>query len=180
MIKVNLLPVKRKKKAKPLPTFLLSTILATIAAALIMAYLTFFFTSRLNARKSDFANNERKIEELKQQIKAVEDFEQRNKKFKQRNDVIEQLSSNRSVPVKVLDEINLLIPNGIWLKDMKMSGTGSIDIEGLGFTNTDIVAYVDNLKKSPLFTEVYLKESKSIEIEKIPLYAFKLSFKIKG
>jgi type IV pilus assembly protein PilN len=179
MIKVNLIPVKRKKKAKPLPSLLISVILVTMAVAFIMAYLTFFFSSRLNARKNTVAQNERKITELKQQIKTVEDFEQHNKEFQQRNDVIEQLSKNRSVPVKVMNEINLLIPNGIWLKEMKMSATG-IDIEGLGFTNTDIVAYVDNLKKSPLFTDVYLKESKSIEIEKIPLYSFRLSFKIKG
>lgn len=180
MIKVNLLPVKRKKKAKPLPTFLISTILVTLATALVMAYLVFFFSSRLHARKADFANNERKIAELQQQIKAVEDFEQRNKDFKQRNDVIEQLSKNRSVPVKVLNEVNLLIPTGVWLKDLKMTGTSSVDIEGFGFTNAEIVAYVDNLKKSTLFSDVYLKESKSIELEKIPLYAFKLNFRIKG
>jgi type IV pilus assembly protein PilN len=179
MIKVNLIPVKRKKKAKPLPSLLISVILVTVVVAFVMAYLAFFFSSRLNARKNTVAANERKITELKQQIKTVEDFEKRNKDFQQRNDVIEQLSKNRSVPVRVMNEINLLIPNGIWLKEMKMSATG-IDVDGLGFTNTDIVAYVDNLKKSPLFTDVYLKESKSIEIEKIPLYSFRLSFKIKG
>jgi type IV pilus assembly protein PilN len=179
MIKVNLIPVKRKKKAKPLPSFLISVILATVATALIMAYLAFFFSSRLDARKATVANNERRIAELKEQIKAVEDFERRNQDFQKRNEVIEQLSKNKGLPVSVLNEINQLIPKGIWLKDMKMSAAG-IDIEGLGFTNTDIVAYVDNLKKSSLFTEVYLIESKSIEIEKIPLYAFKLNFKIKG
>jgi type IV pilus assembly protein PilN len=179
MIKVNLIPVKRKKKAKPLPSFLISVILATVATALIMAYLAFFFSSRLDARKATVANNERKIAELKEQMKAVEDFETRNKDFKLRNEVIEQLSRNKGLPVIVLNEINQLIPKGIWLKDMKTSKAG-IDIEGLGFTNTEIVAYVDNLKKSSLFTDVYLKESKSIEIEKIPLYAFKLSFKVKG
>ncbi len=178
MIKVNLLPVKRKKKSKPLPSFMIVTILGTIVVCIIMAYLAFFFTSRLSARKTQFATNERKIAELKEQIKAVEDFEKRNKEFKERNDIIEQLSKNKSVPVKMLDEISALLPNGIWIRVMTFKG-GDINIEGYGFTNTDIVAYVDNIKNSQLFTEVYLQESKSAELEKIPLYSFKLTFKIK-
>ena len=108
MIKVNLLPVKRKKKAKPLPSFLLATIAVTVAACLIMGYLVFFFTTRLSERKTTFAKNETKIAELKEKIKAVEDFEKRNKNFKERNDIIEQLSKNRSVPARLLDELSSL------------------------------------------------------------------------
>lgn len=178
MIKVNLLPVKRKKKPKPLPSFLIVTVIVTIVICVVMAFLAFFFNSRLSAKKVDFAKNERKIAELKDKIKAVEDFEKRNKAFNERSDIIEQLSKNKSVPVKILDEISSLMPNGIWIHGMTFSG-GSINIEGYGFTNTDIVTYVDNIKNSQTFTEVYLQESKSAEMEKIPLYMFKLTFKMK-
>lgn len=178
MIKVNLLPVKRKKKAKPLPSFLLATIVVTLAACLIMAYLVFFFTTRLSERKATFARNEITIAELKEKIKAVEDFEKRNQNFKERNDIIEQLSKNRSIPAKLLDELSSLQPKGIWLQALSVAGD-SISLDGYGFTNSEIVAYVDNIKGSKLFTEVYLQESKSTEIEKIPLYMFKLTMKIK-
>ncbi len=178
MIKVNLLPVKRKKKVKPMPSFLIGTVAATVAVIVLMAYLAFFFSSRLSAKKAQFAANERKIAELKEKIKAVEDFEKRNKDFKTRNDIIEQLSKNKSVPVKILDEINTLLPTGVWIQALTFSG-GNININGYGFTNTDIVLYVDNLKNSQIFTEVYLQESKSAEMEKIPLYMFKLTFKMK-
>ncbi len=178
MIKVNLIPVKRKKKAKPLPTFLIITVIVTVGVIIVMAYLTFFFSSRLSAKKTQFAANEKKIAELKEKIKAVESFEQLNKTFQQRNEIIEQLSKNRSVPVRLLDEISNLLPNGIWFQTMTVSGD-NISIDGYGFTNTDIVSYVDNVKNSKIFTDVYLQESKSTEIEKIPLYVFKLTFKIK-
>lgn len=179
MIKVNLLPVKRKKKAKPLPSFLIVTVIVTVIVCIIMAYLSFFFSSRLSSRKAQFAANENKIAELKQKIKAVEDFEQRNKTFKQRNDIIEQLSRNKSVPVKILDEISALLPTGVWIQSLVITGAG-ISMEGLGFTNADIVIFVDHLKASTMFTDVYLQESRSVEIEKVPAYAFKLSFKLKG
>lgn len=178
MIKVNLLPGKKKKKAKPLPTLLIAAVFATLGVLIVLAYLTFFFNSRLSARKQQVAANEKSIADLKAKIKAVEDFEQRNKTFKQRSDIIEQLSKNKSVPVKTLDEISALLPVGVWLQALSMSGD-NINLEGSGFTNTDIVAFVDNVKHSKMFTDVYLQESKSTEVEKISLYSFKLTFKLK-
>jgi type IV pilus assembly protein PilN len=180
MIKVNLLPFKRKKKAKPLPAFLIASVLLTVIICVIMAYLAFFFSTKLSGKKSRFAANERKIAELKEQIKAVEDFEQRNKMFKDRNDVIEQLGKNKSVPVKILGEIASLMPKGIWLQNMSVSGTNNISMDGYGFTNSEIVTYVENLKASQLFTDVYLQESKSMEKEKISVYMFKLTCKTKS
>jgi type IV pilus assembly protein PilN len=179
MIKVNLLPFKRKKKQKPLPGFLIATVILTFIVCIIMAYLAFFFSTKLSEKKNRFAVNERKIAELKEQIKAVDEFEQRNKMFKDRNDVIEQLGKNKSVPVRILSEIASLIPKGIWLQTMSVTGTNSISMDGYGFTNSEIVAYVENLKASPLFTEVYLQESKSMEMEKISVYMFKLTCKTK-
>jgi len=179
MIKVNLLPFKRKKKAKPLPAFLIASVILTVIVCVIMAYLAFFFSTKLSEKKSQFAANERKIAVLKDQIKAVDDFEQRNKMFKDRNNVIEQLGKNKSVPVKILSEIASLVPKGIWLQNMSVSGTNIISMDGYGFTNAEIVTYVENLKASPLFTEVYLQESKSLEKEKISCYMFKLTCKTK-
>jgi len=151
----------------------------TVVVLVIMAYLAFFFNSTLAAKKAQFAENEKKITELKAKIKAVDDFEKRNKTFKERNEIIEQLSKNKSVPVKILDEISALLPNGTWLHAMTVSG-GAINLEGYGFTNSDIVSFVDNIKNSKIFTEVYLQESKSAEMEKVPVYMFKLAFKIKA
>ena len=165
MIKVNLLPVKRKKKSKPVPTFLVTGILLTIIAGIVMAYLVFFFNSRLSDRKAQFESNEKRIAELKQQIKEVEGFERRNKTFQDRNSIIEQLSRNKSLPVKLLDEMNTVLPTGIWLVGMSV-GAKDVNISGYGFSNNDIVSYVNNMKNSPLFTEVYLNESKSTEQEK--------------
>lgn len=178
MIKVNLLSVKRRKKPKPIPAFMVTMVVVTITAGIIMAYLVFFFNSRLEAKKVRFKDNEKKIAEIKEKIKAVENFEQVNKLFQQRTSIIEQLRKNQSIPVKLLDEISKLLPNGVWLQTMTMSGE-NITIDGYAFANSDVVSYVDNLKNSKIFTEIYLQESKSSTIEKIPVYMFKLTFKMK-
>jgi type IV pilus assembly protein PilN len=82
------------------------------------------------------------------------------------------------MPVRLLDEANNLLPSGVWLDKMAVSGE-NVSMEGYAFANSDIVTYINNIKNSQIFTEVYLQESKSTTIENTPLYMFKLIFKIK-
>jgi type IV pilus assembly protein PilN len=178
MIKVNLLPVKRKKKPKPIPSFIVTMVVITIITIIVMATLSTIFNSRLSKKRTLFQANESKIAELKQKIKEVENFEQLNKTIEQRNGIIEQLRKNQSMPVRLLDEANNLLPNGVWLDEMTVSGE-NVNMKGYAFANSDIVSYVDNMKNSKIFTEVYLQESKSTNIENTSLYMFKLTFKMK-
>lgn len=178
MIKVNLLPVKRKKKPKPIPSFIVTMVVITIITIIVMATLSTIFNSRLSKKRTLFQANESKIAELKQKIKEVENFEQLNKTIEQRNGIIEQLRKNQSMPVRLLDEANNLLPNGVWLDEITVSGE-NVNMKGYAFANSDIVSYVDNMKNSKIFTEVYLQESKSTNIENTSLYMFKLTFKMK-
>jgi len=178
MIKVNLIPLKRKKKAKPVPTFLIIGIFVTIGA-LFIAGLFFFRASRtLTEKQALYESNQTRLAELKEKIKAVENFEQLNKTFEQRNGIIETLSKNKSVPVLLLDELSKVLPTGVWLDRMTVTGT-TIKLDGYGFTHTDIVLFVDNIKASQLFIDVYLNQTKGMEVENVPLYQFSLTFMIK-
>lgn len=179
MIKVNLLPVKRKKKQKPVPAFLISMVFVTLAVGLILAYLVFFFSGRVSERQAKVRENEAKIAELKQKIKDVEDYEKRNAVFQQRKEIIEKLGKNKSLPVKILDEISTLLPAGVWLTAMDVKGDG-INLSCTAFTNTDVVNYVDNLKNSKLFTDVYLQESVQAQTAGFTLYNFRLTVKVKA
>jgi type IV pilus assembly protein PilN len=178
MIKVNLIPIKRKKKAKPVPTFLIIGILVTLVALFISGFFFFRATTQLSSKKAQFAANENKLAELKEKIKAVENFEQLNKTYAQRSDIIEKLSKNKSVPVILLEEVSKLLPIGVWLDNMTVTGT-TVKLNGYGFTNTDIVAYVNNIKASNIFTDTYLLQSKSMDVDKVPVYRFQLTFRIK-
>jgi len=178
MIKVNLLPFKKRKKQKPLPVFVISMLLITVATAAVLAYLVFFFGGLVSARKAKVQENEIKITELKQKLKAVEDYEKKNAIFQQRKDIIETLGKNKSVPVKILDEISSLIPAGVWLTAADVKGN-SVNLSCTAFTNSDVVNYVDNLKGSKLFTDIYLQESVQAQVTGYSIYNFKLTLKIK-
>ena len=179
MIKVNLLSLKKRKKKKPLPTFLISMVFVTLLAGAILAYLIFFFSGRVSERQAKVKGNEAKIEELKRKIKDVEDYEKRNAVFQQRKEIIETLGRNKSVPVKIVDEINALLPPGVWLISMEVKGD-AVNLNCTAFTNTDVVNYVDNLKSSKLFSDIYLQESVQAQTAGFSLYNFRLTFKVKA
>ncbi len=179
MIKINLLPTKKKKKQKPVPTFLIYTIVLTLLTGLVIAYLAYFYSSRLSDREAKVRENDLKIAELKEKIKAVEDFERLNRTFQQRKDIIEELGRNKSLPVKILDEISAQLPVGVWLTAMEVKGS-EIKLSCTAFSNTDVVNYVNNLKNSKLFTEVYLQESIQVKTKETSVYTFRLTFKVKS
>jgi len=179
MIKVNLLPVKKRKKQKPIPAFLISTLFITLAAGAILAYIVFFFSGKVSERQAKVKNNGAKIEELKLKIKDVEDFEKRNAIFQQRKDIIETLGRYKSVPVKILDEISAQLPVGVWINSMDVKGDG-VNLSCTAFTNSDVVVYVDNLKNSRLFSDIYLLESVQAKTKEISLYNFRVTFKVKA
>jgi type IV pilus assembly protein PilN len=178
MIKINLLPVKKKKKAKQLPGFVVSMVLLLLVTGVISAYLIYYFNGRVSAKKETIAKNEARIEELSKKIKAVENYEKLNATYQKNKEIIEQLGKNKTLPVKVLDEVSALIPVGVWLTQLDAKGT-EIDLSGMGFTNSDVVNYVNNLKNSALFSDVYLKESRQQPKEGYSAYMFSLSFKVK-
>lgn len=179
MIKINLLPTKKKKKQKPVSTFLIYTILLTIVTGMVIAYLAYFYSSRLSDREAKVRENDLKIAELKEKIKAVEDFERLNRTFQQRKDIIEELGRNKSLPVKTLDEISAQLPVGVWLTAMEAGGS-EIKLSCTAFSNTDVVNYVNNLKNSKLFTDVYLQESIQVKTKETSVYTFRLTFKVKS
>ncbi len=178
MIKINLLPVKKKRKAKPLPGFLLTGLAVFAISAAVAGYLYYFVNSRVALRQAKIADNDRRIEELAKKIKAVENYEKLNATFQNHKQIIEELGKNKTLPVKALDEISALLPPGIWFNSLDIKGQ-DLNVNGTGFTNSDVVNYVNNLKKSQMFTDVYLQESIQNQASGLPVYVFKLAFRVK-
>lgn len=184
MLKINLLEEKRgqKKEVKiitPKRKFLSKVLLVTLATLLVMVGVTYYLSRSEAALKKQSEDNKALIAQLQQKIQDVKKFESLNASSQQKAVLIETLRKNQSVPVRILDEISAVLPEGVWLSSM-LYKDDSVSIEGYAFTNLDIVSYVENLKRSGLITEVSLDESKYDEIDKIQVYKFRLNFKVKS
>jgi type IV pilus assembly protein PilN len=177
MIKINLIPVKRKKKAKPVPLFL-AVMLLLIVASVIGVYA---YSASVNAQIETLENkkkaNAEKIKELDKKVAEVKNFESLNAQVQKHKEIIEQLTKNQRLPVRLLDEISGRITDGVWLKTMRISG-GKLNISGAGFKNTDIVSFVQNLKESEMFTDVNLLGTSRALVEGVETYSFNMNIEV--
>lgn len=179
MIRVNLLQVKRKKKPKAVPVFIINSVLFTLAAVIASGYLFYYYSSQIASLHQQKKANETTIADLKNKIKEVENYETQKQTLEKRTGIIKQLKKNQSLPVKILSEMGNVLPNGVWLQSMSVSGN-DMKISGTGFTNEDVVNYEKNLQKSTLFTDVKLHGTQKSTTGKVVTYQFNITCKVKA
>lgn len=189
MIRINLLAERKQKKQKkaeaPLAfeqkkalPFLTLLAIVTGAAILVMGLIYILLKSNVSNLKSEYEKNQTQIAEFKKKIDEVKKYETLNRAIQQKSNLIGTLKKNQSVPARLLDDISKLLPDGVWLTSITYNNQ-QVVIEGIGFTNIDVVAFIENLKKSASYTDVYLEESKQGLVEKVEVYNYKLNFKVR-
>jgi len=180
MIRINLLPEKkrRKKKAAPIPPFYIYSVLLAAVAVLFLGIFTLHLNSKISELKEEKAVKEQKLAELKELLKEVENFERDIDAYKRKVAIIEQLRKNQDIPIRLLDEVSGQLPKGVWLTEL-VNRRDSINLSGYAFTNSELVSYVQNLKGSKYMTGVELIESRKASVGGVSLYKFKLTVKIK-
>jgi type IV pilus assembly protein PilN len=180
MIRINLLAEKKKKKkeAKKEANFLLKIGVITAGTLLICIGITTFLRFNISGLKKEIESNKAVLADLQRKIIEVKRYDELNKKISYKSFIIETLRKNQSVPIRILNDISLSLPDGVWLSALNYKEEVS-DIEGYAFGNDHIVKYVENLKRLNVLKDVYLVESKEAEFEKARVYKFKISFSIK-
>jgi type IV pilus assembly protein PilN len=181
MIKINLLPTKRKppKKVTELQKQLIIavSVLVVVGGALVIYY--FHLNAQIASKQQEKATMQAKIAEQDVKLKDVKNVEEERRKVTEKIGVIEQLKKNQQGPVRLLDEISKAIPTTVDLTSL-IESSGSIFITGEAFSNEDVVKFVDNLKASPFLAEVYLQETSQATVAGYVIYKYKLSFRYKG
>jgi type IV pilus assembly protein PilN len=178
MIRVNLLQVKRKKKAKPLPSFVVLGVILTVIIGLVAGVVYMNQTKKISNLKKEKQANQAKIEALKKKVQEVDDFEAKIKQFEMNKKVIVNLRKDQSIPVKVMNELSNRLTDGVWFKSMSFQGN-NISINGTAFTNTNIVEFINSLKSSAMFTDVYLIQTKGKKIGSVSAFDYKVKFRVK-
>jgi len=178
MIRINLIPTKRKKKAKPVPGFIIALVLVLIVTVVAVGWATFWVKGEISSRKAQLSRDQQKLTELKKKVKEVEDYEKNNAEFEQKKNVIEELKRNQNAPTRFMHELAANLADGVWIEKLS-ERNWRVTIKGFGFSNTDIVNYMDNLKRSPYVTDVQLSQTSQVVREDVELYSFEASFTIK-
>ena len=148
MIRINLLTEKRKKRRIIGPENVAVVLIAVNLAALAVSGSVMVWVNGKVAQLRDQSElNKSAIGTLTKKLDEINKIHKLNKEFELRSTLIEELRKNQSVPVRVLDEVGQLIPDGVWLTALFFKDN-TVSFEGTAFSNTDIVAFMNNLKRS--------------------------------
>jgi len=177
MIRINLLPSKRKR-ALIIPPSVMYGAVALVVLIIITVVMTLFLNKKISTAKNQIFAQEQRLKSLQSRLDEVKNYERDNEEYRKKTQIIEQLKKNQIVPLRLLDEVSEMLPKGVWLTELVDSG-GIITINGFAHTNYDLVTYVQNLKGSQYIEDVTLVESRQKDIDNFSVYAFKLTFRIK-
>lgn len=181
MIKINLLPSK-KKPPKKVTELQQQIILACLILGLLSAGMWFYYSSlsgKIDTLTRIKIQAQAKIKEQDNMLKEVKSVEDERKKVTDKIAIIEQLKKNQTLMVHLLDDLSKALPPGVNVASMTESN-GQINVDGMAFTNNDVVKFIDNLKATPAMTDVFLQETVQAVLDGTEVYRYKLQFTYKG
>ncbi len=182
MIKINLLPTTKKKPPRKVTELQQQLVLGTLILALAAGGMWTYWKSlsdKIDDLQRTKAAAQARIKEQENMLKEVKSVEDERKQVGDKIAIIEQLKKNQGLLVHLLDEVSKALPQGVNLTSLSEK-SGQINMEGMAFTNNDIVRFVDNLKASPYCSDVFLQESAQSTVEGTDVYKYKLQFTFKG
>jgi len=181
MIKINLLPAKKKapKKVIDLQQQLLLAALVIILSLIIMWFFMNKQRKLIASLLKESITAEERSREQDNILKEVKNVEEERKKVAEKIEVIERLKKNQAGPVRLLDEVSKALPKGVNITTLA-EGSNNISIDGMAFTNDDVVRFVENLKASPDLTDVALLETSQSTQSGVTIYRYRLQLAYKG
>ena len=158
MITINLLPVRASKKAERGRQLL---VLAALVLVLTGVGNYVWYSSvhnDLDAKNSQIRRTRDQIAELDKIIGQLNSVKQATKALKEKLDILETLKKGRGGPVKVMDELAMVIPNKVWLQDF-VEQDGNIALKGSAVAYEDLSNFSKKLKSSKHFKDIVIRRA---------------------
>ena len=148
MIRVNLLPHREiRRKAQQQQFFIMLGVVVAIGAGIwfgVHVYLEDQFDNQVSRNK--YLQSE--IEKLDKQIAEIQKLKDQTASLLARKRVVETLQGTRAEVVHLLDQLVRQLPDGVYLKSIKQSGT-RVTITGLTQSQARVSTLMRNLESSP-------------------------------
>ena len=162
MILINLLPHREEKRvARKRAFFVALGVAAAIGAVVVGIWYSLLqqLTSTQQARNA-FLKNE--IAKLETQIKDIANLRNEIEALKARQRAVEDLQTNRNIPVYLLDELVKQTPEGIYLTAIKQNG-GIVTVAGIAQTNERVSEFLRNAQ----YNSKWLERPELVEIKAV-------------
>jgi type IV pilus assembly protein PilN len=158
MIKINLLG--NDTAIDNSGVFLLGGYLLSMGACLLVCFILYSSAaSDVSQLTEDTTRLQTQLTKLKETTKEVHDLEHKREDLNSKLAVIATLRRSKVGPVRVLDDLNMAVPERAWLTEIK-EASGSVKISGVALDNQTVSLFMKDLEASDYFENIELVESK--------------------
>lgn len=182
MILINLLPHREEKRRLRKQAFFIGLGLSAVAGLVLVALWYAVQQQMINTQqeRNEFLKTE--IAKLEEQIKDVSTLKAEIEALKARQKAVEDLQTDRNMPVHLLNELARQTPEGIFLKSIKQEGQ-FVTVSGVAQTNERVSEFLRNTAySSPWLERPELQEIKAALVtlpdSKEPKRLFEFSLKL--
>ena len=158
MILINLLPHREAARKRRRDVFNLSLAASAILGGLIAFAVFLWYQGTISAQQGTNLALETEIKKLESQIKDISGLEAEIAALRARQQAVEDLQSDRNLPVHLLTEMVNQLPDGVFISRM-VQVDQVVTINGVAQSNERVAELIRNLaSNTPWFTKPDLVE----------------------
>jgi len=164
VILINLLPHREEKRVARKRAFFVALGIAAVVGAVVVGiwYSTLQQLTSAQQARNGFLKSE--IAKLEIQIKDIANLRNEIEALKARQRAVEDLQTNRNIPVYLLDELVKQTPEGIYLTAIRQNG-GVVTIAGVAQTNERVSEFLRNTQ----YNSKWLERPELVEIKAVTM-----------
>ena len=162
MILINLLPHREEKRAARKRAFFVALGIAAVVGVAVVGiwYSLLQQLTSVQQARNGFLKHE--IAKLEAQIKDIANLRNEIEALKARQRAVEDLQTNRNIPVYLLDELVKQTPEGVFLTSIKQAG-GIVTVAGVAQTNERVSEFLRNAQ----YNSAWLERPELVEIKAV-------------
>jgi type IV pilus assembly protein PilN len=173
MIRLNLLPYREELRAQRKRQTLMLFGLAAVAAAGLAFLVHVGLAARVSHQQNRNTMLENEIKKLEAQIVEISSIKEQTQALLERKKVVESLQANRADAVHILDQMLRLLPDGVYLKEIKQTGD-QIEVTGYAQSHARVSTLMNAFDQSQWLEGSTLREIKAVTVDKARANEFNL------
>lgn len=177
MIRINLLPHREEKRKARRQQFVLLAALTALAGLVVWFVGHTIITGYVEGQEAKNAFLKREIAALDTEISEIKGLREQAEALLSRKQVIESLQTNRTETVQIFNELAQQMPEGVYLKSLKQTGS-KINLIGYAQSNARVSNLMRNLEASPHLERADLVEVKAAVLNTRRVSEFSLNVNI--
>jgi len=164
MILINLLPHREEKRRLRKQAFFVVLGMSVVAGLVLVALWYAFLQQMIASQEARNTQLSAAITKLEDEIKDVASLKSEIDSLKARQKAVEDLQTDRNIPVYLLNELVKQVPEGVYLKDVRQDGNFVL-LTGLAQTNERVSELLRNTAyNSPWLEKPDLQEIKAVTL----------------